>query len=114
MSSPTGIGEQVIDPWRGWLVFESLPPDLQRAEDSTQEHDYCWAPENQRYDKTSDTWFAERDATPTEITLLTHLGYTVPAEGDPDYPLQTRVSWHTSSLRNRRWPALETTTNPTD
>lgn len=114
MTSPdSGIGPQVIDTWRGWLVFEYLPPDLQRAEDATQERDYCWAPEAQRYDKTTDSWYADRGATDTEKTLLAHLGYTVPAEGDPNYPLRTRVSWVTSTLRKRTWPALETQTPTT-
>lgn len=106
---PDTIGPQVIDTWRGWLRFEYLPDDLQRAEDSTQEHDFCWAPKAQRWDSKLGAWYAERDATDAEKTLLEHLGYTLPAEGDDDYPLQTRVSYRTETLRHRSWPALETT-----
>lgn len=107
------IGPQVDDPWRGWLVFESLPADLQRAEDSTQHADAerlrgCY-PVTWRYDSDAETWYFEREATDAEQTLLTHLGYTLPVEGDDGYPLQTRVSYKTETLRHRSWPALETT-----
>lgn len=108
------IGPQVIDTWRGWLVFEYLPDDLQRAEDSTQEHDFQWAWKNQHWDNESQSWYAQRDATDAEITLLQHLGYAPPAEGDENYPLQTRVSYVTQTLRRRTWPALETTTDESE
>lgn len=94
-----GVGPQLEraaagnDP-RGWLVFSSLPDDLQRAEDSTN-----FADHDRRILKPRGF---TRPATSAEITLLEHLGHTVP-EG-----LQTTVTWPTKSERRRRWPALET------
>lgn len=115
------IGAQYPQPDdRGWLVFESLPPDLQRAEDATQYADigrrYGWIPmdgcypADWQYDSDSQTWYFDRPATDTEQQLLVHLGYVLPVEGDDGYPLQTRVSYRAGNLRCRRWPALETTT----
>ena len=104
------IGPQVIDPYRGWLVFQCLPPDLQRAEDSTQAADFTRDPRRMTryYDRDERVAYWLRDATAAEQALLTHLGYTLPAEGDDDYPLQTWVSYATGTLRRRTWPALET------
>jgi hypothetical protein len=92
---------------RGWLTFsEPLPDDLQRAEDSTQHHDFCgchpdWTSE---FDDTVGAWvdFFTRPATDTEKTLLTELGYTIPED------LTTRVSFPSPLVRRRRWPQLET------
>jgi hypothetical protein len=103
------IGEQYPQPDpRGWLVFHGLPDDLQRAEDATQAHDFHCAPIDQHWDSDARQWYAERDATAAEKTLLAHLGHTIPAAGDNGYPLQTRVSYVTETLRCRRWLALET------
>lgn len=110
MTTIAGVGAQYPQPdRRGWLVFEHLPNDLQNAEDATQAADYQrrashatqWAIETDP-DTRKSLWFFTRPATDTERALLGHLGYTVP----PD--LKTRVQFHTETLRQRRWPALET------
>ena len=89
----TGIGTQTPDPYRGWLVFDDLPDELQRAEDATLAHD------NQDY-RNADRC-RDRPATEAERTLLAHLGFDVPDE------LTTHVDRITPSVRRRRWPALE-------
>ena len=78
---------------RGWLVFESLPDDLQRAEDATQAADR----QHPRY-------FVgfQRPATEAERILLQHLGFQLPTQ------LTTQAKWVTPGCRNRRWPQLET------
>jgi hypothetical protein len=100
------IGNQYPQPdKRGWLVFDSLPDDLQRAEDSTQHADYARQYGNgliQRvFDRDSGIWYFERPATDAERTLLAHLGYQLPDE------LKTRVDFATETLRRRTWPQLE-------
>jgi hypothetical protein len=104
------IGPQRIGDRRGWLVFEYLPDDLQRAEDATQAADYerrgsATTQRQHEYDpaRGQTVWYFTRPATPAERTLLEHLGYTLPAE------LTTRVEFLTETLRQRRWPQLETT-----
>ncbi|WP_431840288.1 hypothetical protein [Gordonia hongkongensis] len=118
------IGTQFPQPDpRGWLVFDQLPDDIQRAEDATTAADIersrrRWdsydspdgitPPWGRRWPPRPDNpgrsprgvWFARR-ATPTERQLLTHLGYQLPAE------LFTLVHYETA-VRNRRWPQLET------
>lgn len=77
---------------RGWLTFRSpLPAELQAAEDSTQ-----WADASGNRGARF-----ERPATATERTLLSELGYTLPAD------LTTCVHWVTRSVRRRTWPQLE-------
>ncbi|MBZ4620990.1 hypothetical protein [Mycobacterium avium] len=105
--SDNAIGAQYPQPDpRGWLVFESLPADLQLAEDSTQHADY--ARQNfgdgicRQFDRDARVWFWERPATDAERTLLEHLGYTLPDQ------LTTRVRYVSETLRRRTWPALET------
>jgi hypothetical protein len=88
------IGPQRVDDVRGWLVFDQLPDELQRAEDATLGNDH------ERIVGEFGVSFA-RVATDTERELLDHLGYTV-----PDI-LLTRVTWLSNGLRNRRWPRLE-------
>lgn len=107
----TAIGPHRPGDPRGWLVFETLPDNLQRAEDATQTADFdrrtWWRP----------GWVREfdlvrgipvrcfyRPATGTERALLEHLGYTLPPH------LDTRVEFRTETFRQRRWPALETQT----
>jgi hypothetical protein len=92
---------------RGWLTFDApLPDDLQRAEDSTQHHDFYGPHVDWRtdYDPASGTWvtYFGRPATGTERELLTALGYELPEE------LTTRVSFPSPLTRRRRWPQLET------
>lgn len=123
---------------RGVLVFESLPADLQAAEDSTQAADFSRSrlgPGGSWYreiSKRADTvearddaqaagaprlrwlsWLAFlRDATPAERELLAHLGHDVPDATELFY---TRVSFPTPGVRNRSWPQLEnhsTATSP--
>ncbi|CAM2885091.1 hypothetical protein BST27_08195 [Mycobacterium intermedium] len=94
----TVIGPQVPNDPRGWLVFESLPPELQRAEDATQYHDFQRHGRPQRIDG---KWVWVRPATATERELLEHLGFELPDE------LETHVEWKTETLRRRTWPALE-------
>jgi hypothetical protein len=92
------IGAQLPQPDpRGWLTFESLPDDLQRAEDSTAAADF----DHRRFGRV-----IQRPATAAERTLLEHLGYEVPT------PLTTHVRYLTESVRNRRWPALEEGNQP--
>lgn len=104
--SDNDIGAQHPQPDpRGWLVFESLPADLQRAEDSTQHADYGrqnFGGIRRQFDRAARVWFWERPATDAERTLLEHLGYTLPDQ------LTTRVQFQTETLRTRRWPQLET------
>jgi hypothetical protein len=99
------IGAQYPQPDpRGWLVFDSLPAELQRAEDATQHADYSRADgygAPLQHDWESGIWFFERPATDTERTLLQHLGYTLPDK------LTTRVDYATETLRRRTWPQLE-------
>jgi hypothetical protein len=93
-----GVGPQLeraaagTDP-RGILVFEYLPGDMQRAEDSTAFADYDY--------RTYKPRGFEREATPTECALLEHLGYELPDA------LITYVRYRSRSCRNRRWPQLE-------
>ncbi|MCQ4365832.1 hypothetical protein KQR54_32985 [Mycobacterium gordonae] len=127
-----GIGPQHAraaagtDP-RGWLVFEYLSDDLQRAEDATQAADH----QRQQFSAfnlpavwgTSDptelsaiqararrvlsaaglsTWRVNvRPATDAERTLLEHLGHELPDE------LFTAITYPSTGTRNRRWPQLE-------
>jgi hypothetical protein len=93
MSDPNGIGNQIGDRWRGLLVFDQLPDDLQRAEDSTHAADVT--DRRARF---------VRRATDAERTLLAHLGYAIP-DG-----LTTRVDRITNGIVHRRWPQLETAT----
>jgi len=87
------IGNQLPQPDpRGWLVFTSLPDDLQRAEDSTAAADF---------DRRRFGLVLQRPATDAERTLLGHLGYDLPAD------LTTHISYTSWSTRNRRWPQLE-------
>lgn len=89
------IGPQVDDNGiRGWLTFQWLPDELQRAEDSTLAADHERA--RQRFGRAF-----TREATDAERELLTHLGHEMPDE------LTTRVAWPASGVRNRRWPQLE-------
>lgn len=75
MTTIESIGPQLdraaagTDP-RGWLVFAWLPSDLQRLEDQRAFADY---------DEHRPRGF-DREATPTERLLLTHLGYVLPDE----------------------------------
>jgi hypothetical protein len=89
-----GIGAHRPRDIRGWLAFDPLPDGIQRAEDATLAADH-----------TAQHWLhhvRHRPATDTERALLAHLGYVVPAE------LETRVEYLTATVRNRRWPQLET------
>ncbi|OBB46769.1 hypothetical protein [Mycobacterium sp. 852002-51961_SCH5331710] len=133
MTAIPGVGPQLeravegTDP-RGILVFEYLPDDLQRQEDSTA------AADAERWRcgtySASGTWGTNdpaelsrvmtrartvltqagmhpprtrpRPATATERALLAHLGYELPDE------LFTAVSFPTYGVRRRRWPQLET------
>ena len=86
---------------RGILALRYLPDDIQKLEDATADADKSRS--ITRYGRRLRPRAFERDATPTEKLLLEHLGYTLPAE------LQTTVSFVTTSVRNRRWVALEGT-----
>ncbi|MFG1931313.1 hypothetical protein ACGFK1_11730 [Mycobacterium sp. NPDC048908] len=90
------IGTQRPNDVRGWLVFERLPDDWQRAEDGTLQADHARIGDEMYLPATF-----TRPATDTEIVLLQHLGF------DPPANLQTVVCWLSFGLRNRSWPALE-------
>lgn len=92
----TDIGEHQPCPKRGVLVFSSLPPAVQNAEDSRQDADY----RNRHWRASVAT---ERPATPVERALLEHLGYSVPTT------LHTRVQWLTDGVRRRTWPPIPET-----
>ncbi len=96
MTTIAGVGEHRPDEYRGWLVFATLPDELRRSEDATQAADVELANRDGR------PW-RNRPATTAERALLEHLGYQLPDD------LYTRVQWRHGTLRNRRWPQLETT-----
>ncbi|MCG7597836.1 hypothetical protein [Mycobacterium sp. PSTR-4-N] len=105
------IGPHRPDDHRGWLVFEHLPDELQRAEDATQAADFAAASSfSMKWSRTVDpdtgrvVRYFTRPATAAERTLLAHLGYTLPEA------LDCSVSYVTETLRRRRWPALESQT----
>ena len=75
------------------MVFEYLPGDLQRLEDSTAVCD------KDRHRMLSPRGH-ERDATETERILLRHLEFELPDE------LVTKVTWPSRSVRRRTWAAL--------
>jgi hypothetical protein len=92
------IGAQFPQPDpRGWLVFDQLPDDLQKAEDSTAAADF----DRRRFSRG-----LQRPATAAERILLEHLGYQLPEE------LITHVTYKSTSVRNRTWPVLEEGTTP--
>jgi hypothetical protein len=93
-SSEMGSQKPQPDP-RGWLVFDRLPNDLQRSEDSRSDADITY----QRTRNWGGPW--SRSATQTERVLLEHLGFELPAD------LKTRVHYLTPGVRHRSWPQLE-------
>ena len=99
MTTIPGVGPQLeraaagTDP-RGWLVFESMPENMQRLEDSRAAAD--------RDHRAIKPRGHTRPATATEIELLGHLGYQIP-DG-----LETTITWPSKAVRRRRWLALET------
>jgi hypothetical protein len=95
----TDIGPQRVDDPRGWLLFESLPDDLARAEDATLAADH----QRIRREDVLVPYVFNRAATDTEATLLAYLWYELPGD------LQTRVTWLSYGVRNRSWPELEGT-----
>ncbi len=87
------IGAQLPQPDpRGILVFEHLPTDLQRAEDSRLDAD-----RTHHHQTRTPSW--NRPATDTERTLLTHLGYTMPTT-----ELRCTVSFPAAGIRRRTFP----------
>ena len=86
---------------RGVLVFDHLPDNLQKAEDSTAVADRDTFPDKRRH---GGMWLrpcVDRPATDTERTLLAHLGYEV-----PDL-LTTRI--RNTGMRHRSWPQIPDT-----
>ena len=95
-----GVGPQLPQPDpRGWLVFQWLPLEVQRLEDSRQMADF------EEADNHRGMWARPwtRPATATERALLEHLGHTVPAE------LTTTIDY-SAGIRRRRWLQLEGST----
>jgi hypothetical protein len=92
------IGAHRPDDWRGWLNFDGLPDEIQRAEDSTLASDHHRIGE----EDTPLPFEFVRPATATERILLGHLGFDDLPDG-----LTTTVRWLSFGLRNRRWLALE-------
>lgn len=93
----SGIGAHRPCPARGVLVFDSLPPEVQNAEDSRQDADH-----RGRHWRSNVT--TERPATATERALLAHAGY-----GPLPDVLHTRVQWLTDGVRRRTWPQIPAT-----
>jgi hypothetical protein len=79
---------------RGWLAINNLPPELQRAEDST-------AMADKARHRLLNPRGHEREATATERILLQYLGFELPEQ------LTTKVTWPSRSVRRRTWPVLE-------
>ena len=88
------IGAQRRHDVRGWLLFESLPDELQRAEDARLAAGKDLARHGPRSS-------FSRPASDTERLLLMHLGYRLPSD------LLTRVEWLSPVVRQRRWPQLK-------
>lgn len=94
----SGIGAHRPCPARGVLVFDSLPPDVQNAEDSRQDADY-----RNRHWRSNVT--TDRPATAVERALLLHIGLgPLPAD------LRTRVQWLSDGVRRRTFPQIHSTT----
>lgn len=96
----SGIGPQLANDRRGWLVFAWLPERLQRAEDATQFADH------ERFHHRAEGIAAgpgafRRPATAAERELLQHLGHELPQH------LWTLVDYPAAGIRYRRWPQLE-------
>jgi hypothetical protein len=85
---------------RGWLLFESLPKDLQAGEDAR-----LYADRELVRDDFGASSF-ERPASVTEKLLLEHLGYTLPEK------LFTHVRWLSIGVRSRSWPQLANQGDP--
>lgn len=101
MTTPDLSGiEQIPDDPRGWLAMRNLPPEIQRREDSTAEHDARGPQRRGRHA------VFDRDATRTERLLLEHLGHALPDE------LVTSVEFITATLRRRTWAQLEEEEEP--
>lgn len=113
----TPLPPQIPDDPRGWLTFAApLPDDLQRAEDATQHADYVSSESPLSAAQRAAGMYRAlesdsagspirvlyRPATPTERFLLETLGYQLPEQ------LSTRVEYLSATMRNRRWPTLET------
>ncbi len=109
MTADGDVGPQLQDNGvRGWLAFEYLPDELQRAEDSraVADRDHLHSPNRSPFINGWGTF--ERPATETERLLLGHLGFT-----DLPEQLTTRVEFLTSGTRRRTWPQLEATEGDT-
>jgi hypothetical protein len=94
---PNDIGPQHPNDALGWLCFDGLPDEVQRAEDATLAADHHRITEDMLL-----PFEFVRPATDTERILLEHIGF----DHLPDN-LTTTVRWLSFGLRNRRWPALE-------
>ncbi len=105
MTEPNSIGPHRPDRYRGWLVFDYLPPDLQDAEDTRQAADHeLMRQYAQGLTPAFSRIYRPRRTTPAERTLLAHLGFALPDK------LVTLVSYRTNGIRCRRWPQLELAT----
>jgi hypothetical protein len=106
MTAPILPPQQPQPDPRGVLCFvEPLPADLQNLEDSRQAADFAawdvdWRDE---HDADVDTWttYYEREATSTEVTLLSAIGFVLPAE-----PIVVRVSFPSPWCRRRRFGTI--------
>lgn len=97
MTSPDLTGIEPMPPGdiRGWLAINNLPPECQRAEDAT-------AMADRERSRTRSPRGHEREATPTERTLLAHIGFSELPE-----QLITKITWPSRSVRRRTWAQLE-------
>jgi hypothetical protein len=76
---------------------------IRRAEDATRVNDD---------DHGDPGWTFTRPITPTELTLLTSLGYT-DSDGQPPTPeARTVIGYHSPGVRLRDWPDLTQEATP--
>ncbi len=98
---PACAGRQMPEHPAGWLAWQHTNGcPLRQFEDGRHVADLDLIASPRRR-------FARRAATPTEVTLLGALGYTIPAD------LATELRSITEHVIQRRWPQLEASINDT-
>ena len=96
MTSPdlSAIEPMPVGDIRGWLAINNLPPEYQRAEDSTAANDRdCARMRNPR-------GHSAKLPKPSGSCWRTS-GFELPEQ------LTTKITWPSRSVRRRTWPQLE-------